>query len=385
MPVSVIQPRARAREPQQRPKEKLDFLDIILKGLQVAEGVTGTVANIEQLGAEKQKMKLREAQISQAEQKSKLGEMALAKQQTALEEEAFRKEGILPQRDILALQTQGKQVKDVSAQTPGAISALGSQREQVIDEATGEVIGSRPTRRFVQITDPGMKLKERQAQATMALARSTKEAKSQKEIDAGAQKLSKQFDNTGVPEILPIMERIDNQLISLGLDQGMDTLNPKIDVPGFGRLAGSLPDIAISRGGQDLRQDVNSLVNILLKARSGGAVTPQEAGRLAAEIKGADTDRALLRGLKNLKDTLRVKMQNSIAGVSKQSLDAYKERSGINIDSPIFAKRIQGQAIADSDQQTRRSQSPKVGAANILDNLIESREKVGQVDQPRFR
>jgi hypothetical protein len=313
---------------------------------------------------------------ARAEQEFKLGQEVKGKQLEALgreerEAEALARGELTPtQRQSLLL--KGFQFREAERDAPGAFAITAP----VTDERTGEVLGSKPVK-FVRPVSPG----EIRAEVEELKIAGMKEKKVSEKAEKGVMKISDKFEKSGIPEILPALERIDELLISAGLPQGIDTVDPKKDVPGFGRAAGLLPDILVTRAGEDLRQDVNSLVNILLKARSGGAVTPQEASRLAAELKGANTDRALVRGLRNLKSTLDQKMKNTLAGVSVDSKNLYTERNPGVIDSSIFAVREAPKEMV-AERRSERRASPLVGVTNLIDELIGQREAVGQVDQP---
>jgi hypothetical protein len=305
--------------------------------------------------------------------------------QAGQEERSALAKGILTPSKQSALLAAGKELKDVKQGAPGAFQLL----EPVIDERSGEQIGTRPTGRFVSIGERAtgitpfqreeIRLKGEKLDVEREKIAATKGQKTLDKAEKGVSKIADKFEKSGIPDMLPVLERIDNILIGEGLPKGVDTVDFKADVPGFGRAAGLLPDVLVSIAGEDLRQDVNSLVNQLLKARSGGAVTPQEAARLAAEIKGANTDRALVRGLRNLKTTLQNKMQNTLAGAPRESLALYRERNPGVIDSALFQERRPPQALAAGAEPRQRSAKPLVGVTNTLDNIIRQREAIGQV------
>lgn len=115
------------------------------------------------------------------------------------------------------------------------------------------------------------------------------------------------------------------------------------DIPGTGLTAGS-PDWLLSNDGSDVRQSVFNVANSVIKARSGGAVTPQEADRLMTELGvyfSADDkgnlvpqiskmrkDSSLVSGIDKVGRQLKDKLSNLEGGVDKEALELYKTNGG---------------------------------------------------------
>lgn len=136
-------------------------------------------------------------------------------------------------------------------------------------------------------------------------------------LNAGAEKYSKSVTDSGIADIINSIEQFNNST------RGVE------DLPGFG--AGySLPDLLVGEGGRDLRQTVSTIRNNILKARSGGAVTPQEAERFLQELGEGYTknDKQLLTGVANLEQAVREKLNNIASGYDPRSIEIYKKRGG---------------------------------------------------------
>jgi hypothetical protein len=89
--------------------------------------------------------------------------------------------------------------------------------------------------------------------------------------------LSKTIEQTGMGELAQSVYDA-NELLSGYAREGKD-------IPGIG--GGNIPLIGKYAGGEEgrrVRSTIQAVVNAVLKARSGGAVTPQEADRLNAEL-----------------------------------------------------------------------------------------------------
>jgi len=149
------------------------------------------------------------------------------------------------------------------------------------------------------------------------------EARTEKQIEG----LSKRLDSSGLSELDSVIGNIQQNI----------NLSGHEDIPGAG-LTGSLPDFMVSRKGQDVRQAVQGLHNILLKARSGGAVTPQEAERYRDELgfgTSKKNDEQLRQGIKNTINFLASKKRGIIAGYRPDAVQKYGSRGG-NINIPSY-------------------------------------------------
>lgn len=133
-------------------------------------------------------------------------------------------------------------------------------------------------------------------------------------------------------DLAPLLESTQSlfgNLSSYGLED---------DLPGFG-ATGMAPSWMLSSEGKKLRQDVSSVGNAIIKARSGQAVSNQEAERLANElgysIQGNvlnplahKSDEELRIGIGNIMRQLDAKLKNVGTVLTPEALEEYKSRGG---------------------------------------------------------
>jgi hypothetical protein len=142
--------------------------------------------------------------------------------------------------------------------------------------------------------------------------------------------------------------QFSNQLQKIGIPQAqqqLDYIQQTIDknggdVPGYGRAVSMLPTFALSPEGQGMRQAVSSFANVLLKTRSGAAVTDPEQKRFMEELgtgAGMPVER-LKQGLEMMRGLLESEKKNAAAGVSNDVLDNYTSTPGA-IDLTPYRKK----------------------------------------------
>jgi hypothetical protein len=75
------------------------------------------------------------------------------------------------------------------------------------------------------------------------------------------------------------------------------------DIPGVGRIAGHLPDIAVSTEGEALRQQLETTIEIMGRLHSGGAISDDEFVRFRRILGAApgQSDDALRRGIASIR------------------------------------------------------------------------------------
>lgn len=137
-------------------------------------------------------------------------------------------------------------------------------------------------------------------------------------LDSNARAYADRLAKTNVPAAVAQLEKV----------YGM--LPPEGEAPGYGRVAGILPDALVSQKGEDLRQGVQAIFNIELKDRSGAAVSDQELDRLKREFgqgswKTADQ---LRKGLIQYENRLKEVIRNINAGEDPEVTKEYVKRGG---------------------------------------------------------
>lgn len=101
------------------------------------------------------------------------------------------------------------------------------------------------------------------------------------------------------------------------------------ELPGFGRVEGWVPGVLATDKQQAVRADMQQAANILLKARSGAAVTDGEMRRFLMEVgSGSGMDEKTLRkGWENIRQTFNAQKNNLLSGVDDAVLGEYNSRS----------------------------------------------------------
>jgi|LakMenE01Jun11ns_1017448.scaffolds.fasta_scaffold9953494_2 hypothetical protein len=169
-----------------------------------------------------------------------------------------------------------------------------------------------------------MALEERQREKQTAAETKVAEKKEAR-FEGDVNKLSNTYDKSGVPSAAAVI-------------QNVDALVPKDgDIPGYGRVAGMLPDFAVSQKGEDVRQAISQMFNIELKDRSGAAVTDQELNRLKREFGEGSwkSDDQLRKGIAQYKARLQQVIKNIEAGFKPEIIQEYRNRQGVDFASSI--------------------------------------------------
>lgn len=140
------------------------------------------------------------------------------------------------------------------------------------------------------------------------------------EIDKGADALAGDFEKTGLAGLAGEISKLKTKVDSYGDN----------NLPAVGGLEALTPGIFLDQDGTDMRALVSEVHNAILKARSGGAVTPQESDRLLRELGTGpwSGDKNFKAGLKNTVDALNERINNATAGANPAALRAYQKRGG---------------------------------------------------------
>lgn len=181
----------------------------------------------------------------------------------------------------------------------------------------GQDVSAATTRRGQDMTDA------RAREVTDVVKKERDLARKAEGVDKAVTKFSDTLQKEGVPDLETALATAEGSL---------NRYKPG-EVPGVGRLAGAVPSMLLSNEGNDVRQAVASLRNIVLSARSGAAVTDQELRRLVEELgtgPGQSED-ALRRGVAKVRARIDKIKENAAAGVTDDVLRTYRERGGLDI------------------------------------------------------
>jgi hypothetical protein len=153
---------------------------------------------------------------------------------------------------------------------------------------------------------------------------------------------TKVYDSTqAVNELNKAYEKLDLRQIDSAVTQLENTLssivgnNPTTDLPGVGPLAGYAPDFMTSARGLNLRADLATASNILLRARSGAAVTDPEMRRFLEEMQGGKTafnEGVLVRNISRLRQIIENDKQQLINQYSNtKGMDKFLRDNAITL------------------------------------------------------
>lgn len=141
-----------------------------------------------------------------------------------------------------------------------------------------------------------------------------------KDLDKNTQKLAANLSKAAAPEF--------SEALSIALG-ALNKYDGK-DIPGFGRLEGAIPNGFLGKEGQAMRADMAQAANILLKARSGAAVTESEMRRFLTEVGQGNwmDEETLRRGWANVERTFGEGTRNILSGFDDGVKSEYVKRGG---------------------------------------------------------
>ena len=206
-----------------------------------------------------------------------------------------------------------------------------------------------------QARQDNLALRQDQMETNKDIRQTAKEDREIKQNENYVQKLSTQADKSGLTELVSSIKDLDALLPTDGSD-----------VPGYGATA-LTPDVLTTEKGKNIRQRVANVSNALLKARSGGAVTPQEFDRAKAElgIGGGKDDQQLIQGIKNVKEMMHNKLRTIEAGYNPNIVQSFRDRGGISSDvfKPVVTKKeAAGQVPAPAQRVVGESYNTPKGS-----------------------
>jgi hypothetical protein len=206
---------------------------------------------------------------------------------------------------------------------------MEQQRLQAADaeRARSNKAGEDLTLRGQDVTKRGQDMTDARTREANAISKTDKaDAQTEKAVTKYADTLQKE----GIPELETAVSGVEN-LLRLYDKPGPDGKTVVGDAPGVGRVAGALPAFMLSKEGNNLRQAVAQVRNIVLSARSGAAVTDQELRRLVEELGTGmgQSEESLRTGLQRVRERLEAIKTNAAAGVSDDVRRVYEDRGGI--------------------------------------------------------
>lgn len=196
-------------------------------------------------------------------------------------------------------------------------------------------------------------------EARLALLQSKEEAaaakaaeKEQGAVNTETRRLSSKLVDEGITDLESAITIADTE-VSKYFDPttGQRKTN---DIPGYGGLDSMRPNFLLGAEGKSLRNQLATVRNLILKARSGAAVTDPEMMRLAEELGTAmgQGEAEMIQAYTNVKKRLAHVKGGIYAGFAPEVVDTYESRLGAN------APRLQAPQAAPS--RTSRGTTYKV-------------------------
>lgn len=298
-------------------EEKKNPLDDVLQALQLANQAYGIYANVEKLDMAKQSFESegeqRQAQMQRAEEKAMQENQAFAQGQETL---ARQKQGIVLPSEI--------------AQYAGRVSTKPAE-------------GAAPLTLRTPEGDQKIYIKGKQEGQLTPYQQIQLQNQQSERTEKRVETLGKNLDKSGIPELVTSLKNID-AYIEKATGKNLDAVTGQDDLPGYGVAGQYAPGLFVGETGRGLRQEVSGLKNALIKARSGGAVTPDEFKRLDAELSGAGTEQELITAIRKIRDVSSTKLRN-FETVDPKAVELFRERGGIASTDPIFGARKTEQEI----------------------------------------
>jgi hypothetical protein len=237
---------------------------------------------------------------------------------------------------------QRKAADDAEKARHNKATEANTVRGQNMTAATA-LEGQKITKRGQDMTD------DRQRDLNTITKTDKAAARKEESVNKAVTKFSDTLQKEGIPELEKAISEAEG-----AIGRYKDG-----EVPGVGRLTGAVPSALLSEEGNDVRQSVAAVRNIVLNARSGAAVTDQELRRLVEELGTGigQSESALRRGLQKVRDRMDVIKANATAGVSDDVLNTYTERGGLKMTRGVPEKKKaeakDANAFSDAEKEAR--------------------------------
>lgn len=165
--------------------------------------------------------------------------------------------------------------------------------------------------------------------------------------DKQVTKLSTALEKGGVPEFETALNTAETRLAA----------HKPGELPGYGRIMGGVPSFALPAEAQMARADMSQAANVLLKARSGAAVTDSEQRRFLQEVAtgGGMSEEAMRHGWENIRKTFESKKTGILAGWDDATVNTYNERAAV----PLLRRKTDKPAATNPDDELINKWLPK--------------------------
>lgn len=196
----------------------------------------------------------------------------------------------------------------------------------------------------VTATENALKRKQQDEQFDIQMAKTNKQEAKQDEKQKRedekitrqeTQKLSAALSQNSIPDMVQAIKDIDQQIGGMSSNVAEKKLDKIAGLKGFAAQA-RIPftnvtpfeGLALNDEDKPLYQSISGLKNVVLKLRSGGAITDSEATRMLEELGqgSARSGSQLLTGIKNVTNKVRATIQTIESGFDPSSVDVLAAR-----------------------------------------------------------
>jgi hypothetical protein len=197
--------------------------------------------------------------------------------------------------------------------------AMGDQLDSMVKKQSGAFDQQMADQRMAETKAQHAQSNEFRA-AQQDAAQGQREFQRQNQVQQQTTQFANKVQTVGIPAAQQQLDVINGYL---------DKYKGK-DLPGYNAIDSLKPDWMLGSEAQQLRQSVQSFANVLLKTRSGAAVTEPEQKRFLTELgngKLMPSDR-LRQGMTMMQGLLDSEKRNLAAGVSDDVLNTYEGNGG---------------------------------------------------------
>jgi hypothetical protein len=193
-------------------------------------------------------------------------------------------------------------------------------------------------------------LRREEMQALLGQKQQEREAvRSEQQVE----RLAKEYSDTGAPGFLQQFQTV----------KGIMEKYPD-DLPGFGPVAGRLPDAVVSDDGVRLRQSIGQMLAEYRKGVTGAGMSDSERAeynRITGLLESGTEDRVRL-GVDTLKGAMDARVRALAAGKRPDAVQTYAERN------PVFREQATSpQPVPAPSSGERKQYSPSRNMTRVLD------------------
>lgn len=192
----------------------------------------------------------------------------------------------------------------------------------------------------------------------------------QTRIEQQTRQLSEEFTKIDAPAFYEQFSQVDSIMRD----------NPS-DLPGFGQLAGRLPDFATSKSGVQLRQAVGQMLAAYRKAVTGAGMSDAERAeydRITGLVQSGD-EASVREGVKLMKNAMDARIRAVAGGYRPEAVSTYGERV------PSFARAVGQQGTQAAPQSSSRAAPGKVRVSNGRETLEIDPADLAEAQRDGFR